>query len=126
MSDNRLAPFANQKYLSVESYRKTGAAIATAVWFAEAEGVIYIYSLSTAGKVKRIRNNPRVRIAPCDIRGRITGQWVKAEARLLSGAEAEQAHRALNRKYGWMKRLGNFFSRLRGRENVTIAIRVPG
>jgi PPOX class probable F420-dependent enzyme len=124
MGDERLAPFANQKYLSVESYRKTGAAVATAVWFAEAEGVIYIYSLSTAGKVKRIRNNPRVRIAPCDIRGRITGQWVEAEARILSGAEDEVAHRVLNRKYGWVKRLGNFFSRLRGRENVTIAIRL--
>jgi PPOX class probable F420-dependent enzyme len=124
MGDERLAPFADQKYLSVESYRKTGAPIATPVWFAEAEGVIYIYSLSTAGKVKRVRNNPRVRIAPCDIRGRITGQWVEAEARILGGAEDEVAHQVLNRKYGWVKRLGNFFSRLRGRENVTIAIRL--
>ena len=126
MSDDRLAPFANQKYLSVESYRKTGTPVATPVWFAEAGGVIYIYSLSTAGKVKRVRNNPRVRIAPCDIRGRITGQWVEAEARILGGAEDRHAHQALNRKYGWMKRLGNFFSRLRGRENVTIAIRPLG
>jgi uncharacterized protein len=124
MSDDRLKPFANQKYLSVESYRKTGTPVATPVWFAEDKGVIYVYSLSTAGKVKRIRNNSRVRIAPCDFRGGITGQWVEAEARILQSAEAEAAQGLLNRKYGWMKRVGNFFSKLRKRENVTIAIRV--
>jgi PPOX class probable F420-dependent enzyme len=124
MSDDKLTPFANQKYISVESYRKNGTPVATPVWFVEDGGVIYIYSLQNAGKVKRIRNNPRVRIAPCDIRGRITGQWVEAEARLLDAAGAGNAHRLLNRKYGWVKRLGDFFSKLRKRERATIAIRV--
>lgn len=124
MSEDKLTPFAEQKYISVESYRKNGTPVATPVWFVEDSGVIYIYSLQNAGKVKRIRNNPRVRIAPCDIRGRITGQWVEAEASILNRAEGDNAHRLLNRKYGLIKRLGDFFSKFRKRERATLAIRV--
>lgn len=123
MSDDKLAPFANQKYISVESYRKNGTPVATPVWFVEADKVFYIYSLASAGKVKRIRNNPRVRVAPCDLRGRITGEWVEAEARILDAADGDNAHRLLNRKYGWMKRIGDVFSKLRKRERAAIAIR---
>ena len=68
-----LAAFSRHRYLSLETYRRTGQAVATPVWFVVDRDVIYVYSLATAGKVKRIRNNPRVRIAPCDARGRLTG-----------------------------------------------------
>ena len=59
MSKERLGQFEGQKYLNLESYRKTGAAVATPVWFADDGNELYIYSLADAGKVKRIRNNPR-------------------------------------------------------------------
>ena len=124
MSSEKSAQFAGQKYLSLETYRKTGAPVQTPVWFAEQKGVFFIYSLANAGKMKRIRNNPRVRIAPCDFRGNVKGEWVDAEARILDRAGAESAHRLLNRKYGFVKRLGDFFSRLRKRERATVALEV--
>ncbi|HSE38460.1 MAG TPA: PPOX class F420-dependent oxidoreductase, partial [Blastocatellia bacterium] len=86
MSYEKISQFAGEKYLNVETYRKTGVAVATPVWFAEEAGILYIYSLANAGKVKRIRNNPRVRIIPCDMRGKPKGEWVEARARVLDGA----------------------------------------
>ena len=64
MSAQNLSQFTGQKYVNVESYRKSGAGVVTPVWFAEDAGRFYIYSLADAGKVKRIRNNPRVRMMP--------------------------------------------------------------
>jgi PPOX class probable F420-dependent enzyme len=122
MSPNRLTPFAHQKYLNLKTSRKAGVPVATPVWFAEAHGTLYIYSLANAGKVKRIRNNPKVRIAPCNVRGHPTGDWVDATARVLDAQGAARGHQLLNQKYGWLKRLGDVFSRLRRRQRVVIAI----
>ncbi len=124
MGSEKLAQFANQKYLSLESYRKNGTPVATPVWFAEDGGMFFIYSLANAGKVKRIRNNPRVRVAPCDVRGKLKGDWVDAEARIADAATATRGHQLLNRKYGLLKKIGDLFSRLRKRAREVITIRV--
>lgn len=119
--------FDGQNYISVESFRKSGAGVATPVWFAEADGRLYIYSLADAGKVKRIRNNPRVRVAPCDMRGGLKGEWVEARARILDGADALRGHGLLDKKYGLLKKVGNIFSSLMKRQRVVIAIELePG
>ncbi len=123
MSNEKLAEFAGQNYLNLASYRKDGTAVNTPLWFAEEGGQFYVYSLANAWKVKRIRNNPRVKIAPCDIRGNLKGEWVEAEARIVDSTTAEHAHKLLNKKYGLMKRLGDFFSKIRKRERVVMMIR---
>ena len=122
MRANSLTQFAHQKYLNLETYRRTGQPVATPVWFAEAHGTLYMYSLANAGKVKRIRNNPQVRIMPCDMRGQPKGEWVEATARILDDREAALGHKLLNDKYGWMKRIGDVFSKLRKRQRVVIAV----
>jgi PPOX class probable F420-dependent enzyme len=122
MSNEKLSQFADQKYLNLETYRKNGNAVATPVWFAEDEGVLYIYSLANAGKVKRIRNNRRVRVIPCDVRGKTKGEWVEGVARILDPAGAERAHRLLDKKYGWMKKVGSLYSKLMKRDRAAIAI----
>jgi PPOX class probable F420-dependent enzyme len=117
-----LEQFLGQQYLSLETYRKTGAAVATPVWFAQDNELFYVYSLVDAGKVKRIRNNPRVRIAPCSARGMVKGPWVDAEARIVEGREEEHGHKLLNQKY-WLKSLGDLFSKLMNRKRAVIVIR---
>jgi uncharacterized protein len=124
MSSEKSAQFADQKYLNLESYRKNGTPVSTPVWFAEEQGVFYVYSLANAGKVKRIRSNPRVRIMPCDIRGNPKGEWVDAEARIADAATDAKGHKLLNQKYGLLKRVGDVFSKLRKRERAVITIRV--
>ena len=119
---DKLRQFAGEKYLSIETYRKSGAAVATPVWFAEDSGKLLIYSLANAGKVKRIRNNPGVRVAPCDIRGNVKGEWVDGTARILDAASAERAHKLLDQKYGLAKKIGGLYSKLMKRERATIEI----
>ena len=125
---NRPTPFSAERYLNLETYRRTGQAVATPVWFVVDGGVIYIYSLADAGKVKRIRNNPRVRIAPCDVRGALKGAWVDAAARIVDEREAAPAQRLLVAKYGWQKRLLDLLRKIRPKPRAVIAIDVhpPG
>jgi PPOX class probable F420-dependent enzyme len=122
MSGHKIDQFAGEKYLNVETFRKNGAGVATPVWFAEDGGILYIYSLANAGKVKRIRNNPRVRVMACDVRGKPKGEWVEGRARILDASGSEQAHRLLDKKYGLIKKIGGLFSKLMKRERTTIAI----
>ncbi len=120
-----MAQFHRQSYVSLETYRKSGAAVATPVWFAESEpGVFYAYSEADAGKVKRIRNNAEVRIAPCTMRGRVTGDWVKARARIVEdAAEIARGQQLLSRKYP-LKRLFDVFRRFSSKPRALIEIRV--
>ena len=123
MSDDRLAQFANEKYLNLETYRKNGTPVDTPVWFALEGDTFHVYSRADAGKVKRIRNSPNARIAPCDARGKVKGAWIDAKARIVEGAEAARGQELLTEKYGWLKRTGDFFSRLRKKKQAVIAIR---
>jgi|SRR5215469_8497883 len=127
MSDDT-AQFSDAKYLSLETFRKTGVGVRTPVWFASDPGSsgvkarLYVYTLPDSGKVKRIRNNPKVRVAPCNMRGDLRGDWIDAQARLCAGDEAIRGQKLLVEKYGLAKRIGDFFSRLRGRTQVVLAI----
>ena len=117
-----LVAFAGHKYLSLETFRKTGLGVQTPLWFAEQDGELLLYTLADSGKVKRIRNNPRVRIAPSDMRGKLLGDWIDGSARFLEGQEAVRANQALNKKY-WLKRFFDWTSKLRKTPRVFIAIR---
>jgi PPOX class probable F420-dependent enzyme len=128
---NAIAQFASAKYLNLETFRKSGIGVCTPVWFAPAPAesgavsapeVFYVYSEADAGKVKRIRNNLKVRVAPCDMRGNLRGAWVDGRARICAGEETARAQQLLRRKYGWLKVVGDFFSRLIGHQQVVIAI----
>ena len=107
-----------------QKVKRDGSPVQTPVWFAEEQGVLYVYTLANAGKVKRIRRHPRIRIAPCTMRGTVTGPWVEAEATIVDATTAAHGHAVLRHKYGWMKRIGDLFSRMMQRERVVIAIRV--
>jgi PPOX class probable F420-dependent enzyme len=103
-------PLQTQKYISLTTFRKTGAAVATPVWFGEEDGKLYVMTRSDMAKAKRIRNNPQVRVAPCTIRGKVTGAEFPAMARILPPEEQARARQAINRKY-WAARLPLIWSR---------------
>ncbi|HEY6970555.1 MAG TPA: PPOX class F420-dependent oxidoreductase [Candidatus Angelobacter sp.] len=125
------AEFAGQKYLNLETFKKNGQGVKTPVWFAAEPSVkldssdakLYVYTIGVSGKVKRIRNNPRVNIAPCDMRGGLRGNWVAARAQILSGVEAEHGMHLLNKKYVPWKQLLDFFAMFRKRERSVFVIR---
>ncbi len=125
------AAFAGQKYLNLETFKKNGDGVKTPVWFAadptasiDSSGAkIYTYTIGVSGKVKRVRNNPRVKIAPCDMRGRVLGEWVEARAEIISGEEAARGMQLLNKKYFPWKQLLAVFASFSRRERIVFAIR---
>ncbi len=98
------AAIRGQKYISLTTLRKDGSKVATPVWFGEDGDKLYVMTRSDLGKTKRIRNNPHVRVAPCTVRGKVTGPEYAALARILPPEEHAHAREAINRKY-WMARL---------------------
>jgi PPOX class probable F420-dependent enzyme len=113
-------------YLNLTTFRKNGAPVVTTVWFAQANDKVYVWTAKTSGKVKRIRNNPTVQIAPSTHLGRPRGSVIKARARILPVPEQQAAQQVMDRKYGWLKQLFALFWRLQGREQVYIEITPAG
>ena len=94
------------KYALLASYRRSGEAVPTPVWFGVADdGRLYFRTEERAAKVKRIRANPRVRVAPCTMRGKLRGPAAEGLARVVSAEEEERAEAAIQANYGLGRRL---------------------
>lgn len=124
--------FRGSSYLSLTTFRRDGRAVATPVWFAFEDDRILVWSAAADGKVKRIRNNPRVIVARCDYKGKVKGAAVEASAILLPRDAGVRVHRLLNRKYWYVKPpweavLGamRLFSRRKSAGAAYIEIRLP-
>src|SRR5260370_36169047 len=90
---NTFTGLARDNYISLTTFRKTGKAVVTPVWFAEQSGTIYVESGKNEGKIKRIRHTERVTLSPCTLSGQVTAPSVEGNARLLTGAhEIAPAH----------------------------------
>ena len=87
------------KYLSLTSFRRDGTGVATPVWFVQAGGRLLVETDAASYKVRRIRRDPRVTIAPCTATGRLRGTPVPAWAELLPDAEVARVERLMARKY---------------------------
>jgi len=110
------ATLAKAPYVSLATFRKSGAAVATPVWCAAEGNNFYFFSAASAGKVKRLRNGTRARLAVCDMRGGLLSGWVEANAVVLEDpVETGRALTALRRKYGWQMRLADLGARLTGK-----------
>jgi PPOX class probable F420-dependent enzyme len=94
-----LDPFTHQWAVLLTTFRRDGTPVGTPVSLAVDGERAFVRSPGNAWKVKRIRRNPYVEIAPCTPRGRPTGRAVPALARPLQGADAKRAARALRRKH---------------------------
>jgi uncharacterized protein len=108
------SPFSSEKTICIETYRKTGEAVRTPVWFAEEDGELFVRSASRTGKVKRIRNNPKVRVAPCTFRGTLKGDWVDCQAKILGPEQSEHVFNLLKKKYGLSYRSVRLLQRVAG------------
>lgn len=124
-TESELARLDSEKYVSLVTFRKIGAEVATPVWIARDGAELLVFSERHAGKVKRIRNNPEVRLTACDVLGKKThGPTVTGTARVLDDAGSEHARRVIARRYGVLGRLTMFFSRLRGGPRRTVGIAI--
>jgi len=124
MSADNLSDLSKFKYITIETFRKNGAGVRTPIWFIIYQGLIYFRTDVNSGKVKRIRNNPHVRIAPCDIRGNLKGNWFDGKVKFAGLAESSITHSMIDKKYGFITTLIRIFNKIRRTNPVVIAISI--
>lgn len=103
---------AASKQVSLTTYRKDGTAVATPVWQVTTGDTMLVISEADAWKVKRIRNDPRVTVTACDVRGKIApgAEPIPGTARVLNDEESLAARELVARRY-LMSRIGNQLAR---------------
>ena len=95
---------ADEKYLLLTTFRKTGTAVPSPVWAVPlGENKIGFYTSSGSGKAKRLAHTNRVTVQPCDARGKIKPdtQPVDAVAELVTGSELDDIRQKIKAKYGF-------------------------
>lgn len=122
---------AEEKYVLITTFRKNGDPVASPVWIASlADGTAGFTTEEVSGKVKRIRNNSRVTLQPCGMKGapKDGEAVVEATAQVLLGVDAQPIRDAIHRKYSVMTKLfkvGQLWRKLRRKpEPATCAIRL--
>lgn len=110
----KLESFLEQKYLSLETYRKSGKPVRTPVWFVIFDDLIYVVTREKTGKVKRIKNNHNVKISPCTFIGKPIGEWVLGKANFVKNDEAQKAIQLRTKKHGIFAKFANFVTSQKG------------
>jgi PPOX class probable F420-dependent enzyme len=117
-----LAELADQQFVSLTTFRRSGAPVATPVWIARDGDALVVTTAADSGKVKRLRNDPRVELRPSSRRGRVAADAPVATGMAEVVAPSERATAALRRKYGLQYRLITGLERVlaRGRRERVI------
>ena len=100
----KLRELGNPKYIALETFRKHGQAVKTPVWTVAQDGKLLVWTQGDSWKVKRVRNNSRVRVAKCDMRGNVEGPWVDGVVTSISDDKQVKKSMAnnLRKKYPLM------------------------
>lgn len=118
-------PLDTASYISLGSFKKDGSLVKTPVWVAPLDGKLVVYTLRETYKVKRVRRDPRVRVAKCDVRGNVLGDWYDGTCRIVDDRDEEKrAYAAFHAKYGLMMRLGDVMSTLTGRIKRRVVLEI--
>jgi PPOX class probable F420-dependent enzyme len=101
--DHLTSALARTRYISLTTFRKDGTPVATPVWVAGDFDALYVWTNSESWKVKRIRRDGRVTVAPCDVRGRLRqgAPTVEGRATLLDEDGMRRVRKLVARKYTW-------------------------
>ncbi len=117
-----LEQLGTEKYVLLTTFRRDGRAVPTPLWVTPDGDGLGFWTVAGTGKLKRIRNSPRVTVAACDFRGNPTGEAIEARARIGDRADWQRVTDGLRRKYGLMGRLTLLGSRLRRGRDGTVSV----
>jgi PPOX class probable F420-dependent enzyme len=107
-----VAALAHERYISLTTFKRDGTPVSTPVWVVSDDGSrLLVWSGERTWKVRRLRRDPHVLVAPATFRGTERGERVAGQARVVPdpGIDALLRH-----KYGWQKRLLDRLNRRNG------------
>lgn len=122
LSSDKLSSLEKEKYINLETYKKSGQAVKTPVWFMISDGLIFVYTTMGTGKAKRIKNNKSVKVMPCGMRGEPKGDWIDGTARFATESETQNAIKLRHKKYGLKAKLVGIF--VKRESPIVIAIQI--
>jgi len=100
-----MTSFQNHKYINLTTFRKSGNAVPTPVWFVETNGILYTFTGGQTGKAQ---------IAPSDVRGKPLGEFLPAKSRTVQDmALIPRINELYRKKYGLAYRLMDLMNRFR-------------
>ena len=111
------------QFINLTTFRKSGQPVVTPIWFAHDGDRLVGISQPQTGKVKRIRRNPQVTVAPSTASGKALGDTVNGTARILPEAEFAAADSALKRKYGLQYQMFRLVMKVRHTPHIFWEIR---
>jgi len=115
--------FTSHQYLNLETFRRNSLGVQTPVWFVQDGNSIFVRTLANSGKVKRIRNNKQVNIAPCKVDGKLLGAWYPCHAQEIPDPDTDKkVDHLLYRKYGVIKKLFALSARLQDRQYTVLKL----
>lgn len=118
-----LADLKRRRYISLTTFKRDGTPVSTPVWVVSDDGKrLLVWSAASTWKVRRIRRNPRVLVAPANFRGKERGERIEAAARVI---EHQRIDELLRQKYGWQKRALDWFNRRSTTQWATIELSDP-
>ena len=118
-----LADLKSRRYISLTTFKRDGTQVSTPVWVVSDDGKrLLVWSAAKTWKVRRIRRNPRVLVAPANFRGKERGARIEAAARVI---EHQRIDELLRQKYGWQKRALEWFNRRSNTQWATIELSDP-
>ena len=109
-----LSELGKARYAMLRTYRRDGSTVDTPIWF-DVQTSSVVFRTKIGPKTKRLAARPEVELTPCDYKGRVRSDatTLAGQATILAGTEAQDANRALHRRYGWQW-------------NVVPLIKIPG
>ena len=113
----------SEKYISLETYRKNNQAVRTPVWFVIKDDLIIIVTRDQTGKIKRLRNNQKVKIATCSIKGKTSMTMTSGTARILTEEETVKAVKLRDKKYGFFSKVAKFLTKRKG-NLVAVSVKI--
>ncbi|WP_345625062.1 PPOX class F420-dependent oxidoreductase [Rugosimonospora acidiphila] len=116
----------NRRYVLLTTVRGNGTPVPTPVWVVRDGDRLAVWTGAGAGKVKRIRRNASVTIAPCTVRGRPLGEPAAASAHLLPAEDTLRIIDLIIKKYRLQGRLVTWRARRRPGTTVGIGIDLDG
>jgi len=81
------------------THKRSGEPVPSPVLFGLSEGKLYLRTEARSAKIKRIANDPRVLVGPCNFRGKPLGDLVRGVARVLPATEHAEAYAVLRANY---------------------------
>ncbi|MFM8658735.1 MAG: PPOX class F420-dependent oxidoreductase [Candidatus Nitrosotenuis sp.] len=122
MSSDSFSILEKHKYINLETYKKNGQAVQTPVWFMISNNMIFVQTMKTTGKIKRIKNNSKIRIMPCGMRGEPKGEWIDGTATLADDTKIQEIVKLRLKKYGFKAKMLGMFMKKENLAGIIIQI----